>query len=141
MVKYLLDTCIVISILRGDKEIQAKVEEVGIQNCAISELTMAELYSGPYRVLYGDNDESSRIKATRQLQSLHVLKGIFEVLPWEEAGEEFAKEHERLRSKGKIIEDMDLLQAAYAIAHNMILVTGNTKHFDRISMLKIENWY
>ena len=28
MVKYLLDTCIINSILRGDKEIQAKVEEV-----------------------------------------------------------------------------------------------------------------
>jgi tRNA(fMet)-specific endonuclease VapC len=35
---------------------------------------------------------------------------------------------------------MDLLIAAQAISLNITLVTNNTKEFDRISGIKIENW-
>jgi tRNA(fMet)-specific endonuclease VapC len=35
---------------------------------------------------------------------------------------------------------MDLLIAAQAISLNITLVTNNTKEFDQISGIKIENW-
>ncbi len=42
--------------------------------------------------------------------------------------------------KGIRIEDMDLLIAATAIYNDMTLVTNNTKHFEHILDLKLENW-
>ena len=34
----------------------------------------------------------------------------------------------------------DLQIAAIALSQNLSVVTGNTKHFDRVSNLKVENW-
>ena len=42
--------------------------------------------------------------------------------------------------KGKKIGDMDLLIAANALEEELIVVTGNGKHFSRIAGLQIENW-
>ncbi len=41
---------------------------------------------------------------------------------------------------GMLIDDMDLLIASSALAHNLILVTNNEKHFKRIPGLEMENW-
>jgi tRNA(fMet)-specific endonuclease VapC len=41
---------------------------------------------------------------------------------------------------GIMIEVEDAMIAATALSHNLILVTGNEKHFRRIPRLKIENW-
>ena len=45
-----------------------------------------------------------------------------------------------LEQKGKKIGDMDLLIAANALEEELIVVTGNGKHFSRIAGLQIENW-
>lgn len=44
--KYLLDSNICIHFLRGKYNIIEKLNEVGIDNCAISEITLAELVFG-----------------------------------------------------------------------------------------------
>lgn len=44
--KYLLDTNICIHFLRGKFNLLEKTQEVGIENCAISEITLAELVFG-----------------------------------------------------------------------------------------------
>lgn len=45
-----------------------------------------------------------------------------------------------LEQKGKRIGDMDLFIAANALEEELIVVTGNGKHFSRIPGLKVENW-
>ncbi len=45
-----------------------------------------------------------------------------------------------LRKTGQIIGDMDLLIASVAVSRSLIVVTNNTRHFDRIPELKVENW-
>lgn len=45
-----------------------------------------------------------------------------------------------LEKKGKPLSFTDIQIAAIAITNQLILVTGNTRHFSRISDLKIENW-
>ena len=42
-----------------------------------------------------------------------------------------------LAKRGELIEDMDILIAATSIATNAVLVTGNSKHFERIKTLQI----
>jgi len=41
--KYLLDTNICIHLFRGNYNLADKIEQIGIENCAISEITLAEL--------------------------------------------------------------------------------------------------
>jgi tRNA(fMet)-specific endonuclease VapC len=48
--------------------------------------------------------------------------------------------HAELRGRGELIEDADLLMAAIALAHDLTLLTANTRHFQRIEFLRIENW-
>ena len=42
--------------------------------------------------------------------------------------------------RGQVAPSMDLLIAATAVAHNAILVTHNTKHFEGIDGLQLEDW-
>ena len=44
------------------------------------------------------------------------------------------------RKAGKTIDDIDLLIAGIAISNNFTLITNNTRHFERIKGLRIENW-
>ncbi len=44
------------------------------------------------------------------------------------------------RATGRPREDVDLIIASTALVHDLTLVTGNTKHFDWIEGLKLDNW-
>lgn len=44
------------------------------------------------------------------------------------------------RANGRPREDVDLIIASTALSHNLTLVTANTKHFDWIAGLKLDNW-
>ena len=54
--------------------------------------------------------------------------------------ETFGELKASLEKSGKIIDDMDLLIASTALTRNLVLVTNNEKHFNRINGLEIENW-
>jgi len=45
-----------------------------------------------------------------------------------------------LKKQGNLIEDADILIASIAIVENLVLVTNNIKHFERIKGLATENW-
>jgi len=45
-----------------------------------------------------------------------------------------------LRKKGELIDDIDILIAGIAKANNLVLVTHNRSHFERIMDLEIEDW-
>lgn len=45
-----------------------------------------------------------------------------------------------LRTRGEPISDADILIAATALVHNLVLVTNNLRHFRRISDLRVETW-
>jgi tRNA(fMet)-specific endonuclease VapC len=44
------------------------------------------------------------------------------------------------RKSGRPREDVDLIIASTALLHNFTLVTANTRHFDWITGLKLDNW-
>lgn len=46
----------------------------------------------------------------------------------------------KLEVTGMSLDDFDLILAATALSHNLILITNNERHFKRIDGLKIENW-
>jgi tRNA(fMet)-specific endonuclease VapC len=46
----------------------------------------------------------------------------------------------KLKKKGALIEDADILIAATAIKNELVVITDNTRHFDRIDNLEVSNW-
>ena len=131
MAKYLLDTNICVFFLRGKKSITEQILNKGIDNCFISEITVAEL-------LYGVECDEYNFSENRKKVS--ELIDILSVMPITNALQEYASQKAVLRKKGKLIDDMDLLIGATAITNNMILVTDNEKHLNRLANIKIENW-
>ncbi len=95
-----------------------------------SAVSIAELYRGAFRS-EGRDRHLTNIEE-RVFPSVTVLP--FDV----EAAKVFGRISARLESLGKSLADADLQIAATALAHELKLVTGNVKHFERVPGLKIE---
>ncbi len=129
--KFLLDTDTCVYLLNGNPSLKKKVEEVGVFSLAISNSVLAELYFGAY----------NSKKVEDNLKRINLFKKNLTILSdSEESALRFGKIKADLRSKGKIIEDFDILIASIAIVNSCILITNNTDHFERIDDLQIENW-
>jgi tRNA(fMet)-specific endonuclease VapC len=127
---FLLDTDTCISLIRGNEYIKKKITQVGVEHCFISEITVAELLFGAERC--------NRREEEHYIVDLVCEK--FTIIPISESIRAFATEKSRLWSIGQKIADFDLLIGATAMYHGLILVTNNTKHFERIQSLRLENW-
>ncbi len=130
MKKYLLDTNICIYFLNGKFDLADKINQVGFDNCVISEITIAEL---KYGIEKSNQKEKNRVTLETFQSKIQILS-IFPSL------DIYAAEKARLKTSGKIIDDFDLLIGATAIFHDLILVTRNEKDFERLKGIFIENW-
>lgn len=52
----------------------------------------------------------------------------------------FGELKSQLRRIGQPIADFDLMIASVAVTEGKIVVTNNTRHYDRIPGLQLENW-
>lgn len=130
MSQYLLDTNICIYFIKGLFDLKLKFEEVGPENCFISEITLAELKFGV---------ENSQAKKKNHQALENFLSGV-QVMPIFPALDIYASEKARLQKSGEVIDDFDLLIGATAVSFDLIMVTNNTNHFERIKDIKLENW-
>lgn len=130
MIRFLLDTNICIFFNKGVKSILDRLDHYGFKQCAISEITYAEL-------LFGVENSASKDKNRRTLE---IFMADMAVLPINPALAIFAKEKSRLRKSGEAIDNFDLLIGATALHHDLTLVTNNTRHFQRMEGLWIEDW-
>ena len=130
MKKYLLDTNICAYFLNGKFNLDAKIDEVGFENCVVSEITIAELKYGVEKSTQKD----------RNRKTLEIFQTKFDLIPIFPALDIYAKEKARLKTKGKILDDFDLLIGSTAIFNNLILVTKNISDFDRLEDIEIEDW-
>lgn len=128
--KYLLDSNICIHYLKGKFGLVDKLVEVGMENCAISEITLAELV---YGAEYSQNAEKNHQLISKFVSQLAILP-IFDSIYL------YGKEKSRLRRKGTPISDFDLLIGCTAVEKNLTMVTENVREFERISNINIENW-
>lgn len=130
MKKYLLDTNICIFFIKGKYNINKKIEAVGANNCFISEITVAELKYGV--------ENSKTVEPMRKIVETFVPK--FSIIPILGALDVFAKEKARLRKAGMLVDDFDLLIGATAVYNDMIMVTNNVGHLNRLENILIEDW-
>ncbi|MBI3752549.1 MAG: type II toxin-antitoxin system VapC family toxin [Deltaproteobacteria bacterium] len=128
---YLLDTDTCIYWLKGNKDIEKRVVNIGLSKIFISFVTLSELYYGVYK--------SKRVE--QNLTNINLLHRKLNLMDFNESiCEAFGKLKATLEKDGKIIDDADLFIAACALEDNAVLVTNNEKHFKRIHGLKVENW-
>jgi tRNA(fMet)-specific endonuclease VapC len=129
---YLLDTNIcAYFISRKYPSVTAKFREHEPNDLAISSIVAGELAYGV--------ENSTRIESNRQ--SLELFLSKMTVLAWDEAAIwHFGVHKTRLKKAGTKIGELDLLIGCQALALEAVLVTNNTREFERIEGLKLENW-
>lgn len=129
---FLLDTSTCVFFLRGKINFDKKIKEIGIENCYISEITVAELRFGAQN---SDDPAKSHRAVDRFLNGLTILP-IYGCIM------RYSIEKVRLRKLGKPINDeFDLLIGVTAIENQLTLVTDNVKDFELLDGIQIENWF
>jgi tRNA(fMet)-specific endonuclease VapC len=129
--KYLLDTDICVYWLRGDQAVHQKMSATDPNDLAVSIITVAELHYGA--------DCSEKPEYNHKIVN-NFVNGLSILNLEQTIACKFGEIKTRLRQKGTLIEDFDLLIAAIALNNNLVLVTNNVDHFTRIEKLQIENW-
>ena len=131
MLKFLLDTNIVIYVIK-----RRPVEVLGLFNenagrMAISSITLSELLHGAE-------------KSTRVAQNLAVVEDFasrLDVLPYTaRASQHYGAIRAALERAGRPIGVNDLHIAAHARSEGLTLVTNNLVEFERVPGLLTENW-
>ncbi len=129
---YMLDTNICSFIIREKPQfIKEKLKQCEIEHTvALSSIVASELYYGAKK---------------RKSKKLHAIveKFIenFVIYDYDKrASMAYAEIRLRLEKEGRIIGAHDLFIAAHAKSLDAVLVTNNTKEFQRIEGLEIEDW-
>ena len=128
--KYLLDTNICIHFFRGRFNLINKFVEIGLENCAISEITLAEL-------VFGAENSSNPVK---NHDIIERFSDQVTILPVFDSIYNYGKEKARLRKLGTMISDFDLFIGCTSIESDLIMITENVREFERISRIRVENW-
>lgn len=128
---YLLDTNICIYVINHKPQhVFERFKQYQLGQLAISSITASELAFGV-----------EKSGSERNKQALSKFLAPLDILPYDEkAVQYYAKLRHQLQSKGQLIGSLDMLIAAHALSLDVILVTNNTKEFERIDGLKLENW-
>jgi len=131
MLKYMLDTNIVIYVIKRRPVALLDIFNTHVGHMCISSITLAELLHGAE-------------KSKRQEQNLHRVEDFvsrLEVLTYDEkAAAHYGQIRADLERKGQTIGVNDLHIAGHARSEGLILVTNNEREFQRVDALRIENW-
>ena len=131
MIRYLLDTNVLVDVLRNKRaEARTRIQKMGIDNCAVSDLTVYELYTGVAASAHPEANKELVQKMFDKLAVIPVSDGYWKA----------ACEKARLAKEGNPIEDFDILIGCTALEYGLTLVTTNVKHMERIQGLKVEKW-
>jgi tRNA(fMet)-specific endonuclease VapC len=129
---YFLDTNTCIYYLKGKyKSIEDNFKFVPRYEIKIPVIVKAELL---YGIEKSKLKEENRKIYNRFIESLEITNFTDEAL------NHYAKIRVELEKNGNIIGANDLLIASIVLANNGILVTHNTKEFEKVSGLEIEDW-
>ena len=132
--KYMLDTNILIYLMKNKPPLVAeRVNALGSDaELCMSFFTFAELLMGAER-------------STRKPEVLRRLDALTRVVPVHydvnrAICQHYAVQFTRLRAAGTPIGANDLWIASHALADDRTLVTNNTREFERVAGLRLENW-
>lgn len=128
---YLFDTDAISELLRPrpHPDYLSWIESIDRVDQFASAVSVGELFKGAFR----SNARERHIKNIEE----RVLPAIT-VLPFDVAiARVFGELRAYLEDRGELLPDADLQIAATALHHQLELVTGNVRHFERIPKLEI----
>jgi tRNA(fMet)-specific endonuclease VapC len=129
--KYLLDTNVCIAAMRGREPVLARLLSCRPDDCGVSMVSVFELFSGVCRCARPQVEE---VKVRAFLEPLHLLP-----FDWDSALRT-AEVRWHLEKAGMKIGPYDLQLAGQALALDVTLVTHNTREFERVEGLRLEDW-
>lgn len=127
--KYLMDTDWIIHWLNGKQNIVEKVKRLREKGLGISIISIAEIYEG----IFGSEDPERHEKTFKEF-----LTGVSILEITEEVCKKFGELRNKLRQKGELIGDFDLLIASTALINNLTILSDNVEHYKKIEGLKFE---
>lgn len=131
MLRYLLDTNIVIYVIKRLPLAALAVFNEHAGHMAISSITLAQL-------LHGAEKSNS---ASRALAVAEDFCARLEVLPYgPKAAQHYGNIRAALERSGQPIGVNDLHIAAHARSEGLTLVTSNEREFNRVPALQLANW-
>lgn len=132
LIKYLLDTNICIYIIKQKPlHLLQRFTQLQLGEMAISVITYGELFFGAEKSTYKEKTHNI----------LQEFSKLISVLPITDAvAQHYGSIRATLEKKSQMIGNNDLWIAAHASAIEVTLVTNNTKEFERVPHLKLENW-
>jgi tRNA(fMet)-specific endonuclease VapC len=131
MLRYLLDTNIVIYVLKQRPVEVLSTFNANASRMAISSITLAELFHGA--------EKSSRV--SENLATVEDFCSRLEVLPYgPKAAQHYGAIRAALEKFGQPIGVNDIHIAAQARSEGLVLVTNNMGEFARVPALEVENW-
>jgi tRNA(fMet)-specific endonuclease VapC len=129
---YLLHTCVVSDFVKGENNTLKRLKSSSPNDIFISSITVMEVKYG----LAINPERALKIQAL-----IETFLSSITILPFSsEAAEQAAQIRSILKAAGTPIGSYDLLIAATALTHNLIIVTSNVREFQRVPDLQIENW-
>jgi tRNA(fMet)-specific endonuclease VapC len=131
MLRYLLDTNIVIYVIKRRPPSALAAFNAHAGHMAISSITLAELLHGA---------EKSNAPA-QSLATVEDFCSRLEVLPYgPKAAQHYGSIRSALERRGQPIGVNDLHIAAHARSEGLTLVTNNLREFERVEALQLANW-
>ena len=131
MLRYLLDTNIVIYVIKRRPIEALEIFNENAGRVAISSITLAELMHGA--------EKSSKPPAN--LAVVEDFCSRLEVLAYgAKAAQHYGSIRAALELRGQTIGVNDLHIAAHARSEGLTLVTNNLREFERVDALQLENW-
>lgn len=130
--RYMLDTNICIyAIKHKPEQVFMHLQEHDPIDICISSITYAELVHG---VEKSKSIEKNRVALALLLANIEIMN--FDSL----AAEHYGKIRSDLEKAGIPIGPLDIMIAGHAKSLGYTVVTNNTKEFERVKGLKLENW-
>ena len=129
---FLIDTNILIYRLKNLGNVNDNFFKYKDEQMSVSVISYGELIFGAMK--------SKSVE--KNLETVKAIKSIFPLIDINcDIMETFGEIKAYIQKIGKPVDDMDLLISATAISNGMTLVTHNTKHFENIPNLKLEDWF
>lgn len=130
--KKMLDTNICIYIIKNKPQsVLDELKKCNVGDIILSSITVSELIYGAYKSQFVE----------KNLKAIEHFLIPFDVAEYDyKAALEYGKLRASLEKKGQPIGSLDMLIAAHALSLDITLVTNNTKEFERVEGLEVENW-
>lgn len=126
--RYVVDTDVLIDASIGKPHVVRTLDQLSSQGIGVSIISYGEFFEGAF----GFPEPAKVLAQYRQFLATFTLLPLTDAIM-----AIFAEIRSTLRQQGLLIPDLDLLIGATALRHDLVLLSGNQRHFERIRRLTL----